>query len=441
MTLATSPAGTDTWYLVNPTSGANNVVINFSQAISPMGSAVSYAGTDTSNPLGAIAINHGGNGTPTPSVNLTTINDNSIIDDTLYYDFSQLPLTANTPQLTQATVQCSGNESHGASTLQTTGHGSYTPGWAHSGSDSDWYEVAIEVNGVLNRIPPSVESGTYAPVNFSSCTNVSSISFSKSVSATSSLLTVHIVPGGYATSVTYAGVAMALATTTAGTETWYPINPTYGTHNVVINFSQAIGPMGSAVSYTNTDSVNPLGAIAKNNGGSGNTSVSITTNNDKSLIDDTLYYDLGQSVTANSPQVQQTTTQCSSGPNEAHGASTLPTTTHGSNTLGWSHGGTSSDWWEVAIELVGATSTRTSNEPASPSAESGSYGPVNFASCTNVSSISFSKTVSSSASIAYSAYGTWRLCNRRDLCRQCYDPWHVNRGHRNLVPRQSDKRD
>src|SRR5262249_41824734 len=107
--------------------------------------------------------------------------------------------------------------------------------------------------------------------SFTQSTPVSSLTVSKTVSASSTLLTVHIVPGGYATSVTYAGVAMTLASTTGGTETWYLINPTSGTNNVVMNFSTAIKPQGSVVSYTGTDTSNPLGTIAKNNGASGDT--------------------------------------------------------------------------------------------------------------------------------------------------------------------------
>ncbi|MCP1846752.1 MULTISPECIES: glycine-rich domain-containing protein [unclassified Bradyrhizobium] len=162
---------------------------------------------------------------------------------------------------------------------------------------------------------------------------------------------------------------MTLATSSPGgaNATWYLINPTSGTNNVVINFASSHGSLGSAVSYTGSDTSNPFGATSFASGGSGNPSLSITTTADSSIIDDNLYYDFGQSLAPNSPEVSQITEQCGSGPNESHGFGTLTTTTHGSNTLGWTHGGTSSDWQEIAIEIKSAASTQTSN------AANGSY--------------------------------------------------------------------
>src|SRR5260370_5588015 len=104
---------------------------------------------------------------------------------------------------------------------------------------------------------------------------------------------------------TYAGVSMTLATSTTVNgpkSTWYLVNPTSGTNNVVVNFPFADASMGAAVSYTGTDTSSPLGAISMNNGASGNPSVSLTTNNNNSVIDDYLYYDFAQTVTPNSPQ-------------------------------------------------------------------------------------------------------------------------------------------
>ena len=105
------------------------------------------------------------------------------------------------------------------------------------------------------------------------------------------------------------------------------VNPTSGTNDVVINFSTSVGGYAWAVSYTGTDTSNPIGATNTNSGGSGDPSVSITTTNNYSIIDDHVFYDQGQQVNANSPQVQPISQTCTG--NNYHGASTLQTTTPG----------------------------------------------------------------------------------------------------------------
>jgi hypothetical protein len=143
---------------------------------------------------------------------------------------------------------------------------------------------------------------------------------------------------------------MVIATTSSdGISTWELVNPTTGTTNVVVNFSSNSGGYVSAVSYTNTNTVNPLGAMSINRGTTGNPSVSITTNNDYSAVDDNLFYDTSQSLTANSPQIQEVNGNCTN--NFSHGASVLQTGIKGSNTLGWTHSGSNSDWIEVAVEV------------------------------------------------------------------------------------------
>jgi RHS repeat-associated protein len=231
----------------------------------------------------------------------------------------------------------------------------------------------------------SVESNTYGPASTAMCSGVSSVTLSKTVSASSTLLIVHTDPSdNFITSITYAGVSMTLANSTAGISTWYLVNPTSGTNNVVVNFTTSVGGYVSAVSYTGTDTSNPLGVIASNTGGSGDASVSISTNDDNSIVDDQLFYDTNQStVTPNSPQVKQLQGTCSG---FAHGASTLQTSTHGSNTLGWTHGGASSDWIEIAAEVRAAPSTittPTSNSQYMAKVDEGPYNSYSFSTTTN----------------------------------------------------------
>src|SRR5438874_1824100 len=79
---ASYPGATETWYLVNPTSGANNVVINFSANTRAEGSATSFTSTDITNPFGAMSSSTGASGNP--SLSLATNYDYSTIYDNLF---------------------------------------------------------------------------------------------------------------------------------------------------------------------------------------------------------------------------------------------------------------------------------------------------------------------------------------------------------------------
>ncbi|MBI2612527.1 VCBS repeat-containing protein [Candidatus Kaiserbacteria bacterium] len=201
----------------------------------------------------------------------------------------------------------------------------------------------------------SIETGTNGPANTVMCSSVASVELSKTVSATSTLLLVQI-DSPFVSTVKYAGVDMTFATSTGGVGTWYLTNPTSGSNNVVVTFSPNSGGYVSAVSYTGTDTVNPIGAMKFNTGTTGDPSISITTQSDNSIVDDNLWYNLSQTLTANSPQIQQLTNQCSN--NFSHGASVLKTSTSSAQSLGWTHT-TNSDWIEVAVEARVGNQVRT----------------------------------------------------------------------------------
>src|SRR5262249_26890229 len=110
---------------------------------------------------------------------------------------------------------------------------------------------------------PSVETGLYPTATYTQNTNASSVTFPKSVSATSTLLIVHIT-SSLVSGATYAGVTMTAATSSGQGTIYYLVNPTSGTNNVVVSFSSAAQSLGSAISYTGTDTTNPIGAIQLN---------------------------------------------------------------------------------------------------------------------------------------------------------------------------------
>lgn len=162
MTLgALYPGAVESWYIVNPTSGTNTIDITFSGSTRAMGSATSYTGTPTENPLGATATSTGPNGNP--SLSVTTNYDNSIIHDNLFYDIAQ-SLTPNS-QVSLETQSCSGgNSSHGSSYLATTTHGANILGWTHGGPNGVWYDVGVEVRATMGAIiqVPYTASTTYS---------------------------------------------------------------------------------------------------------------------------------------------------------------------------------------------------------------------------------------------------------------------------------------
>lgn len=204
--------------------------------------------------------------------------------------------------------------------------------------------------------PPSVETNSYTTASYQQCTSASSVTFSKSVSATSTLLIVHIT-SSLVTGVTYAGVAMTLSTTTGQGSIYYLANPTIGTNNIVVSFSSATASAGSSISYAGTATSSPFGAFSlTHNWATGSPSNSITTTIDNSIIDDYYSDGLGGSYSANSPQTQRAADRCAG--NLSDGASTLQSTTAGNYSLGWS--GPNGSWAETDIEIRGSSATQAS---------------------------------------------------------------------------------
>jgi len=224
-----------------------------------------------------------------------------------------------------------------------------------SGSKSRYW-VAQEI--VLKPTPPpiSIETGACGPADFLSGTHTTSITFTKTNSASTSLLLVSYLGGCFATDVTYASSSMTEVAQGfySRQSIWKLDNPPAGTHDVVINFYGSDISFGAAVSFTGTNTASSTGATATNHDSdsSGPTlSVSITTLNSGSLIFDSLFHDYAQTITPISPQIKLSEVQEIA---ETGGASALPTMTAGSYSLGWTHSGTNAVWSETAVEVNAA---------------------------------------------------------------------------------------
>jgi hypothetical protein len=346
------------YYKVAGASEPANYTWTIDTATRAEGGITQYKGVDTSNPID-VALGNFSRGKVATTSSITTSSANEEVVDSFAFDagtsttgyFSTPTGMTEKYDVTFPTV---GPSLAADDTVQvsagTVGSVSTT---IAGNKNRNWASQAI----ALHMAPTShisIETGTNGPTSGSICSGTpTSLTFSKTVSSTSTLLTVHAFAGGI-TGVTYAGVSMTNAISTAQGTTWYLVNPSSGTHDVVVNMSPGAAILASAVSYTGTDTTNPIGATAtsSNQGATSNPSLNITTTNDNSVIDDNINVGASQTNTANSPQVEQSTVICGATSFESHGASTLQTTGHGSYSLGWTPANNS--WFELAAEVNAA---------------------------------------------------------------------------------------
>lgn len=140
---ASSPNGyTHAWRLVNPPSGANNVVVTFASAPSTaIGGSKSYAGVDQTTPFGTAVTAAGDSALATCSV---STGSGSIVDFTVGggSDFNATPTSPATVRYLNNFGHSSGGGCGAGATIPGTG-GSVTCSWALS-SDF-WGIVAFEV--------------------------------------------------------------------------------------------------------------------------------------------------------------------------------------------------------------------------------------------------------------------------------------------------------
>ena len=350
------------YYKVASASEPSNYTWTIDHQTTAKGEISQYSGVDASNPIDNSSDNIGF-GTVATTSPVTTSGANEQVVALFAVDVGK---SANagayfTPPAGMSERYDLSNVPFGPSNasddvIQVTAGSSGSKSSTISGNKArNWVAQQIALRAPSHQV--SIETGTYGTASYTHCTQDSnSVTFSKTVSSTSTLLTARATSVYAVTGVTYAGAAMTLAASSTAhlkTSTWYLVNPTVGTNDVIITFEGVDRSLGSATSYTGTDTSDPIGATNTSDGASGNPSISLTTANDNSVIDDNVYYDFTQTITPNSPQVQQESQQCGSG-QAAHGASTLQTGTHGVYSLGWTHDGVSADWNQVAVEVNAA---------------------------------------------------------------------------------------
>lgn len=130
------------WYLVNPASGANNVIVTLASAQEWTAAAVSFTGVNQTTPLGTAASANGFGSTA--SVNVSSASD-ELVYDTVNVN-GPVTLTAGASQTSRWTREASTSSTvvvdSGGST--ETGAATTTMSWGVSPAD-DWVIVAVPI--------------------------------------------------------------------------------------------------------------------------------------------------------------------------------------------------------------------------------------------------------------------------------------------------------
>jgi len=158
---------TEIWYLIAPSTGTNNVVINFTDAVDGcVVAAESYTGVSQTSPLDTSASFTTTSLGPA-QVALTTAEDNELIVDAAQTLSSSRTLTTNSGQTQTYNVQNAG-QLRAAGGYEVVGAaGSYTQGWALDAS-ADWIicTAAFKTASSGSTVSPDpvvLTSTTFAP--------------------------------------------------------------------------------------------------------------------------------------------------------------------------------------------------------------------------------------------------------------------------------------
>jgi hypothetical protein len=152
---------TEIWYLANPSTGANDVVVTFAGANDAViVGAVSISGTNTSDPVDVSGSDFDTSETSSPSVTVTTNNDNSIlIDSAISEQGSADKISVGADQIERYNDDM--GSTFGLSSTEIGGNaGNYTMSWTDSDNDEMWWSVVIAINEAGGS--PPVSECTYS---------------------------------------------------------------------------------------------------------------------------------------------------------------------------------------------------------------------------------------------------------------------------------------
>lgn len=134
------------WTLANPASGTNAVAITLSGTAICASAASSWTGTATVTPVGVTGSYNDGTGVVTPTVTVTTTQNNSVLVDGILVNHNSTGITKEAAQTLIYTVyNTTDGWNVGSSYKATTTAGSYSMSWTASiGADAECMNV-IEI--------------------------------------------------------------------------------------------------------------------------------------------------------------------------------------------------------------------------------------------------------------------------------------------------------
>lgn len=133
-------ADSEIWYLVDPPTGTNDVVVTLGSSDEINAGAVSFTGVNQNNPIDASNTNTGKS--KNPSVSVTTTTDNALLLDVVATQQEDLSGKAGAGQTIRWVEDFQNNVEGASSTKETTTAGSFTMQWNLNNS-VDWSISAI----------------------------------------------------------------------------------------------------------------------------------------------------------------------------------------------------------------------------------------------------------------------------------------------------------
>ncbi|MDR3642147.1 MAG: fibronectin type III domain-containing protein [Candidatus Doudnabacteria bacterium] len=170
----TTGAYSSLWYLLNPATGANSVVVTKSGSAAGgeiISGAVSFTGNDSANPIAQSVSNHGASGTSATVAASGTTAGNMLVDCAT----NGSPIGSSSQTLNFKTnTDSSEYGNNAASSYAATTGGSVTMGYTGNSNDG-WGIVAAEIkaNSVADTQPPTIPTNLSATAVSSSAINLS----------------------------------------------------------------------------------------------------------------------------------------------------------------------------------------------------------------------------------------------------------------------------
>lgn len=153
----TTKARTELWYLIDPPSGTDNIVITPNKNEKVVAGGVSFNGVHQTNPIGTHNGANDSSATTNPSVELTTTVDDVLIVDVVSTTFG--PMTPGASQTERWDLIRNPLRGSG-STKQTSSAGSYTMSWTNDGGLNEWAMSAVALRPADQLCGPDGTFGT-----------------------------------------------------------------------------------------------------------------------------------------------------------------------------------------------------------------------------------------------------------------------------------------